>query len=62
MRRPMILRGTEREAEDGGRRRCRGGLVCRLGVGHGEERAANIILYMLVTVTPDVSMTLYKRT
>ena len=53
-------RAAGREAEDGGRRRCRGGLVCRLGVGHGEERTANIILYILVT--PDVSMTLYKRT
>ena len=33
----------------GARAACRGGLECRLGAGHGEERTENI-LYMLVTL------------
>ena len=45
-------RAAGREAEDGGRRRCRGGLVCRLGVGHGKERTANMAI---MVVTLDVS-------
>ena len=49
------MRGEGASREAGGRRTtaahaaCRGGLDCRLGPGHGEERTPNI-WYMAVTL------------
>ena len=41
--------GREAVGDGGARTACRGGLDCRYGAGHGEERTLNM-LFMVVTL------------